>query len=159
MGSSFIREWNKTVFSPIKHLLHEQSTNHISSKSIPRCYTNSPTAQDTFWPIPSLISWPEDGDCYFMHRMKSDAWPKWKSGRKTIRKHRLLFTTRFHMLSVFIVTGWKVLTLLLCSYAYFATVPNSERITHRLKIFAPQISINVHNMYMHLLRKNRYRIN
>ena len=43
--------------------------------------------------------------------------------------------------------------LWMCAYlrvAYFATVPNSERITHRWKIFAPQISVNVHITFTHL---------
>ena len=34
---------------------HEQSMNHISG-SITGCYAKSPTAQDTFWPIPRLIN-------------------------------------------------------------------------------------------------------
>ena len=37
-------------------ILHEQPTNHISLKNRPRCYTKSPTAQDTFQSIPGLIS-------------------------------------------------------------------------------------------------------
>ena len=37
--------------------IHKQSMNHISvKKDRPRCYTKSPTAQDTFQPIPCLIS-------------------------------------------------------------------------------------------------------
>ena len=38
-------------------------------------------------------------------------------------------------------------------YAYFATVPKSERVTHRWKNFAPQISVNVRNTCM---QKNLY---
>ena len=46
----------KQFFSPIRHLLHEQSTNHISLKSRPGCNTESPTVQDAFRPLQSLIS-------------------------------------------------------------------------------------------------------
>ena len=35
--------------------IHDQSTNQISQKNRPRCYSKSPTAQDAFRPIPGLI--------------------------------------------------------------------------------------------------------
>ena len=52
--------------------MYEQSTNHISLKNRLTCYAKSLTAQDTFWPIPGLISCSgydsesTDNDMYFL---------------------------------------------------------------------------------------------
>ena len=64
--------------------MHEQSTNHIRLKNMPRYFAKSPTAQDTFWPIPGLIVYAgvtRRWDCYLMHRMQSDGWLFSKGGR------------------------------------------------------------------------------
>ena len=46
-------------------------------KKRPRCYAKSPTVQDTFQPIPGLISYAgvtRDGNCYFMHKCSQVAY-------------------------------------------------------------------------------------
>ena len=50
---------------------NEQSTNHISLKNRPRCYTKSPTAQDT---SPGLISCMYTDNCYSANHPLSLLW-------------------------------------------------------------------------------------
>ena len=71
------------LFGGFDIFMHEQSTNHISLKNRPRCYTKSPTEQVMFWPIPGLIRCTGVTGRYLMHRMQSGGWPYSQNGRES----------------------------------------------------------------------------
>ena len=89
--------------------MHEQSTNHISLKNRPRCYTKSPTVQDAFRPIPGLISCTGVTGRWGLHRMQSGGWLYSKSGREsTISLCSCSFVWRSYIAIVIVVWHWLV---------------------------------------------------
>ena len=73
MANNFLPANCKTIILMcVTSQMYEQSTNHISLKNRLTCYAKSLTVQDTFWPIPGLISCAgydsesTDNDMYFL---------------------------------------------------------------------------------------------